>query len=317
MEVASVHNSLKYNLLLVLVTFLWGSAFPILKIALSDEASSPALILSLRFLLASLVLFIFFFKRIKENFHVKLLLPVFWVSLILFGDYLFYGIGLKTTTAINAGFYNGIAVIFVPFVMLIIDRNALRGENLLPILITVLGIYFLSSNGGQISFNIGDIFCLISAVLFAFYIVLSSRRDQNFDFVCVTVLQMAFVGILGIMMALIMDQKLDFSVYSENAWIALIILGVFCSAIPFCLQHYAQPHSTPIFSALIYSGMAFFSLIMSMILIDERLLWRGFLGGGLIIAGIVLAKVQPKKNKENQQVDFIKEKGLVDDGEAD
>lgn len=312
-----MHKSVKYNLLLVLVTFLWGSAVPILKIALSDEASSPALILGLRFLIASLVLFIFFYKRIIENFHVKLLMPVFWVSLILFSDYLFYGIGLKTTTAINAGFYNGIAVIFVPFVMLIFDRNALKGENLLPILITVLGIYFLSSNGGQISFNRGDVFCLISALLFAIYIVLSSRRDQNFDFVCVTVLQMAFVGILGIMMALITDQKLDFSVYSRSAWIALIILGIFCSAIPFCLQHFAQPYSTPLFSALIYSGMSFFSAVMSMLLIDERLLWRGFLGGGLIIGGMVLAKVQPKKNRENQQVDIIIGRKLGDDGETD
>ena len=307
-----MNKHLKYNLLLVMVTFLWGSAFPILKIALSDEYSSPALILGVRFLLASLVLFIFFFKRIKDNFQIKIILPIFLFSLVLFGDYLFYGMGLKSTTAINAGFYNGIAVVFVPFVMLFFDRDALKGENLLPILIIVLGVYFLSSNAGKISFNIGDIFCLLSAVLFAFYIVLSSKKHQNFDFVCITVLQMAFVGVLGIIMALITDGKLDFSVYSQSAWIALIILGIFCTAIPFCLQHFAQPHSSPLFSAIIYSGMALFSTIMSMLLIDERLLWRGLFGGALIICGIVFAKIKPKKNKKTQLMDFTEEKSLID-----
>ena len=296
-------KQMKYNLALLLVPLFWGAAFPIFKTVISYEYATVAFITGMRFLIASLLLLIIFYKRVRKNFSIELLKPVAIVSLVLFGDYFFGCIGVKYTTATNSGFYMAISVIFVPFIMYFFDRNRklLHWKSLLPVFITVLGIYFLSSNEGAISINKGDILCLIGSMLFALYIVLSSKKYQGLDFACVTVLQMAFVGTISMIVAFITEGTLSFAAYSFNAWTIIGVLGVFCTAVPFCLQNIAQAHSAPVFSAIVYSAMSLFSALISMILLDERLFLRGLLGGTLIIVGIVLAKLIPMIHKKTEK----------------
>ena len=290
-----MNDNLKYTLILVFVSFLWGAAYPVMKIAINDTYSSPTLIMGSRFIFAAVLLITIFYKRFIKLFRRKMIKPVFVVSLALFLDFFFYSIGLKLTTAINSGFFTGISVIFVPFVMLAFDRKSVKKADILPVLVTVIGVYFLGSNSGTVSLNKGDWLCLMSPVMFAIYVVLLSRMSHGIDPVCFTVIQMFTVGIMGLLTSFLLDGLPVFSSYSYKAWIALPILIVFGTAMPFLLQNYAQPHSSPLAAAIIFSLMPLFSLIVSGILLGESLAWRGYLGGLLMVGAVVLAKLFPDK----------------------
>ena len=294
-----MHDNLKYSVMLVMVSLLWGAAYPIMKLALADSYASPSLVMAVRFLLAFLFLLIFFFKYFIHNFRKEIILPVVLISVILFLDYIIYITGLQFTTSINSGFYTGIAVVFVPFFALVFDRESCQKKALLSVFITAIGIYFLSSNDGMVSFNKGDILSLFSAVLFALYIVLSGKHFKGFDPLCVSIIQMAVVGSLAFIASLILEGRPVFIHYSGNTWIALIILGVLCTAVPFFLQHYAQHHFSPMIAAIIYSLMPLFTALLSMIMLEEKLFWRGYLGGVLIIVAIILARIKPKEEVAN------------------
>ena len=64
-------NNLKYSLILVAVSFLWGAAYPVMKIAINDVNASPTLIMGSRFIVAAILLLVVFhkrfFKEIKSN----------------------------------------------------------------------------------------------------------------------------------------------------------------------------------------------------------------------------------------------------------
>jgi drug/metabolite transporter (DMT)-like permease len=191
-------------------------------------------------------------------------------------------------------------VIFVPFVILVLDRTFVKLRDILPIVITVVGIYFLGSNSGVIDLNKGDLISMMSPVMFAIYIVLLSRYSPGIDPVCFTVIQMACVGILGLSTSLIIDGFPDPAAYSSRAWTALAILCVFGTALPFLLQNVAQPHSSALAAGIIFSLMPLFSLVASIILLGESLMWRGYLGGFLMVGAVIISKlIQVRKDKKD------------------
>lgn len=292
-----MNENIKFTLILIFISFLWGAAYPVMKIAISDAEASPTLVMAIRFVIAALLLLAVFRRRFFLNFRKDMIRPVFLVSLALFLDFLFYSIGLKYTTATNSGFITGISVIFVPFVMLALDRTWVRKSDLLPVFLTAVGIYFLGSNSGVIALNKGDLLSMMSPVMFAFYVVLLSRFSTGIDPVCFTVIQMACVGVLGFAASFVLDGAPDFSAYSSGAWIAIPLLAVFGTALPFLLQNYAQPHTSPLTAAIIFSLMPLFSLATAALLLSESLQWRGYLGGFLMVGAVILSRINPAKDR--------------------
>ena len=288
-----MNDNVKFTSILIFVAFCWGAAYPVMKIAISGVDSSPAFIMGARFLLSSVLLLLVFYRHFRRNFRKTMLRPVTIVSLALFLDFFFYSEGLKFTTATNSGFITGISVVFVPFILFALDRVRVKKEDLLSVLIIVIGIFFLGSNSGAVSLNRGDLLSLMSPVMFALYVVLLSRYSPGIDPICFTVIQMAVVGILGLAFSFVGGGIPDFTVYSTPAWICLVLLTVFGTALPFLLQIYAQPHTSALAAAIIYSLMPLFSLVTSVWLLGESLLWRGYLGGFLMVGAVILAKVIP------------------------
>ena len=76
---------------------------------------------------------------------------------------------------------------------------------------------------------------------------------------------------------------------------ALVVTGVFASAVAFTIQTAAQRHIGPTRTAVILTMEPVFAGLFGWLLLDERLTFRGWIGAALILAGMLVAELWPRK----------------------
>jgi drug/metabolite transporter (DMT)-like permease len=90
---------------------------------------------------------------------------------------------------------------------------------------------------------------------------------------------------------------------------SVIVCGLFASALAFYVQGYAQKVLTPSRTSMVLIMEPVFSLMFGMILLSERLTWRGWVGCALILAGMLITEIP---------IAFLKGgRGETVEGEAD
>ncbi|HKZ21617.1 MAG TPA: EamA family transporter, partial [candidate division Zixibacteria bacterium] len=100
----------KAELILLALTFIWGSTFVLVKIALGY--SSPFLFLATRFFIATLVVRLIFADKYKvipkETIRAGIILGIF-----LFFGFAFQTLGLRLTSASKSAFITSISFVLV------------------------------------------------------------------------------------------------------------------------------------------------------------------------------------------------------------
>jgi drug/metabolite transporter (DMT)-like permease len=76
--------------------------------------------------------------------------------------------------------------------------------------------------------------------------------------------------------------------YPARAWAALVFLGLVCSALVFGAQTWTQQRTPPSRTALILALEPLFAAGVSVAVGMERLGAWEWLGGGLVVAGVVI-----------------------------
>jgi drug/metabolite transporter (DMT)-like permease len=114
------------------------------------------------------------------------------------------------------------------------------------------------------------------------------RYATRYDAVALTLVEMAtcFAGFLAI--ALVLG---DLSVpRGWTVWGALLVTGVFASALAYLIQIWAQRRMSAARIALVFALETVFAGLFGYVLENDRLGWFGWGGCALILAGIVLAE---------------------------
>ena len=189
--------------LLTLATLFWGGNAVAGRFAVGHI--SPFLLTHLRWFILSVILLLFFRRRLTE---AKELFCAGWKSFVIGGAALgafnmFFYIAAHHTTAINLGILQGSIPIIVIAGSYIFFKERIRSLQFWGILIGLTGVVVLAS-GGQwerfigIDLNIGDLYMLIGCVLFAGY-TLGLRKRPDGD------------EIIGLMLFSITAQIVTFS----------------------------------------------------------------------------------------------------------
>jgi drug/metabolite transporter (DMT)-like permease len=76
----------------------------------------------------------------------------------------------------------------------------------------------------------------------------------------------------------------------RTVWSALIVTGVFAGALGYLIATWVQARTTAARAALVFTLEAPFAALFGVLLADEVLGWIGWLGCGVMLAGIVLAE---------------------------
>lgn len=273
----------KAEALLVLVTFVWGSTFVIVKEALND--ASPLVFIAIRFSAAGILLFVFLRQGPMDH---RAVWPGIILGLFLFGGYIGQTSGLNYTTPSKAAFITGFSVILVPLIML--ARGArMHAANMAGALLGLGGIYFLVLPSGLAAVNRGDVLVLFGSILFAVHIVLVGAYTQRFSFRHLVPLQIFTVGAVATL-ALPLEHPLRLH-WSEGLVLAFIVTALLATGFAFSVQNWAQQYTPPAHTALIFALEPVFATLASRILTGERLSGKVLLGCGLILGGMVVSEL--------------------------
>jgi drug/metabolite transporter (DMT)-like permease len=269
------------ELLLVVITFIWGSTFVIVKRALED--ASPLPFMSLRFTSAGLLLL---WLLARGRVDPRTVLPSSILGVFLFGGYLFQTFGLVYTTPSKSAFVTGCSVILVPLILLLYGFR-LRGANLAGAALGLAGIYLMVLPAGPGGVNRGDVLTLGGAICFAVHIVLVGRYAQRHSFLHLAPVQILVVGVLATLaLPFDRDRKLD---WTTDLVGALLVTAVLATAFAFAVQNWAQQYTPSAHTALIFALEPVFAALSSWFVLGERLSGRVVLGSVLILGGMAVS----------------------------
>lgn len=268
---------------LLLTAAIWGGGFAAQRVA--AQYLGPLMINGVRFLLAAAILLPF--TRFRLNI-TKSTLP----GVLLAGAFLALAsnlqqLGLRYTTAGNAGFITSLYVILVPFILWIFWRERIEWYTFAAAGIAVIGMFFINT-GGMLKFSTGDLFELAGAVFWALHVIIIGIMVRRMNVLAFSISQFAFCGIVNLLFGLFIESY-SLSAFLSASW-ALLYAGILSGGIGYTLQSLGQKFSPSSDAALLLSLEAVFAALFGFILLQEVASPSQLIGYALILVAIMLAQ---------------------------
>jgi drug/metabolite transporter (DMT)-like permease len=272
------------DLLLITAAAVWGVSFVVVKQALTS--ASPLLFLAVRFTIATLVLAPFI--DLRGGFSRAELRVGAILTALLASGFATQAYGLQFTTPARSAFIVAMSSVLAPFIALVLLRHRTGWMVVLALVIAGGGIYLLTApdTGGL---NRGDLWTLITAVVFGGHIVAVSEFSKRFDAQRLVWLQLPGTA-LGSFIAALLFEQLRFD-WSLSLVAALLFLAVMSTVVALVWQFRAQREMTSARASLIFCFEPVFAALTSWLFWGERFSLSQGLGAGLILGGMVLAVV--------------------------
>lgn len=286
-------RALKAQILLVLVTLVWGATFVVIKDAVEQDAT-PLMFNFVRMVLATITLAVVFHRELTRITRQALIAGV--VTGIFLGlGYEFQTTGLRLTTASKSAFITGISVVLVPLFLISFWGRKIRTWTALGVLAAAIGLFLLtvpaseSGLGNWESVNRGDLLTLGCAISFGFQIIFLGRATERHPFAQIGFLQVATSAVLmGIAAPVLEHPHLAWT--WRVVW-AIAITALLGTAAAFTIQAWAQQFTSPTHTALIFSLEPVFAWITSYVALGERLGTRAAMGAFLILGGVLMSEL--------------------------
>jgi drug/metabolite transporter (DMT)-like permease len=271
---------------LVFVTVVWGTTFPIVKNAI--ESLSPAALTATRFLVAALVLSPWL--RLANR---QLWIDGGLIALVLFISYITQIIGLTSISSSRAAFITGLNVILVPLLLPFLKQRVPYTAYIAGA-VALFGIGLMSVQGLSLTFTIGDLWVLGCAITYALYIVMMDRVVSKYQPLPLAAVQVTIVAVLGIIWAAPeFIANPPSSAIFEN-WLPIVYLGVLATAITTFAQSFAQRLVPAFQTAVIYALEPVFAAIFSVWWLGDTFTTLGLVGAGCILIAMLVSQINPE-----------------------
>jgi drug/metabolite transporter (DMT)-like permease len=270
-------------LALVAVTAVWGVTFVQVKDAV--DVYPLFAFLALRFAIASLTLAGPAVRRLGSLGRRGAAAGIFAGGLLGAG-YALQTAGLQRTTVSSTGFITGMYVVLTPLILLVLFRVRVARAAWAGVAVATVGLALLSGvHRGSVA---GDLLVLAGAAVYSLQIVLMERFAPRYDAVAFTCVEMltAFAGLLGI--AVVVDSVP--APHGWTVWGALVVTGVFASALGYLVQTWAQRRTSATQTALVFTLEPVWTAFFGVTLAGDRLGATAWLGCVAIMAGILIAE---------------------------
>jgi drug/metabolite transporter (DMT)-like permease len=270
-------------LALVAVTAVWGVTFVQVKDAVAIYPLFA--FLAVRFAIAAAVLAVPAAGRMRELGRRGSVAGVF-LGLLLALGYALQTAGLERTTVSSAGFITGLYVVFTPLLGLLLFRTRVGRAVWVGVALAVTGLAMLSGVGA--GDPVGDALVLGGAAAYSLQIALMERYAPRYDAVAFTQAEMlaAFGGFA--LVALVLGQ-IEVP-RGWTVWGALLVTGIFASALGFLVQTWAQRRTSATRTALAFALEPVWAGLFGFWLAGDRLGAVGWGGCAVIMVGIVVAE---------------------------
>ncbi|MBQ3803835.1 MAG: DMT family transporter [Oscillospiraceae bacterium] len=251
--------------------------------------------LGIRFLLAFTLLLILFFKRIRKinrkTFAAGAVMGCLYF-LVMTAELN----GLKRTSSGNVSFLENTAIVIVPLLQAVLLRRFPRWKAVICALLCLIGVGFLTIGSGM-AFGAGEMFCMLAAFLYACAILTTDRLTHgNIDSLASGIVQVGMIGTLSLTASLLFEAPRLPSGMLE--WTGIVMLAVVCSGFGFTLQPVAQSGTTAERAGMFCALNPMVATILGIVFLHEAFTVQSAVGGGLILAGILISELPEPKPKE-------------------
>lgn len=277
------------DLAIIAISFVWGSTFVVVKEALRD--ASVLLFLALRFSLAAVVLAVTFRRAIPRVPRRAVVVGSLVTGLFLYLGYVLQTVGLRYTTPSKSAFLTGLSIVLVPVFAAVFERKPPGPSEALGIVVATAGMGLMTLRRESLSIERGDLLTIGCAVAFAIHILLIGHLSPKFGFQVLTVLQVSTGAVLAL--GTFWWAEPPTVRWTPGLIGAIVVTGLFATALAFSVQAWAQQYTTPTRTALIFTMEPVFAWLTSFAVEGEVLSRQAALGAVLILSGIVLVELKP------------------------
>ncbi|GGG59775.1 EamA family transporter [Paenibacillus radicis (ex Gao et al. 2016)] len=99
--------------------------------------------------------------------------------------------GVMNTSATSAGFLTSTTVVMVPIIQAFLERKLPSRKIIVGVGIITIGLVLMTVRD-QLTFDVGAIYCLIAALLYAVHIMVSNHFVQEVDALQLGIFQLGF-----------------------------------------------------------------------------------------------------------------------------
>ena len=265
---------------LLATTAVWGGAFLVMKDSLVRQDVYS--FLACRFILAAAFMFIYKPKSLT-GLDRKFVKRAVLIGLLLCSGFIFQTFGLTQTTVSNTGFITGLYLVFTPLISWILLKREIFKVQWLAVLVATIGLYFISFNG--ISFGIGEILVLISALLFAGQIVALGEWSDGENTYALTLIQILVSAVIFFALSL----KDGFQLPPDNGvWSAVFYTAFFATFLGFLIQVKAQSIMSATVAGVLLAMETPFALFFGLYFDNDPITLRIISGGTLVLIAMAL-----------------------------
>jgi len=297
---SAISRTLRADILLLITALVWGFAFVAQRVGM--EHVGPFVFNGVRFALGACALLPLAVRSGRIMAPPECMRAPAWLGYLCAGAALTAGaslqqIGMQQTTAGNAGFITCLYVILVPFFAALLGKRTPLG-TVLGALCAVAGMYLLSINE-EFHVNQGDLLELIGAFFWAGHVLVAAWFAPRMNPIHLAVGQYAVCSVMSLGFAVWLGESFALEGIMNAAW-PILYGGLLSVGLAYTLQLVAQRDANPSHAAIILSLESVFAALGGWLLIGETLTARGMAGCALMLAGMLLSELWPRKNGTGQ-----------------
>ena len=281
--------------LLFLGTLFWAGNAIAGKFAVGHV--SPFTLTFLRWLVVMLILAVVANKRLRQDWyqlkpHLVYLFVLGSIGFALFNNLMY--LALTTTSAINVALLQSSLPLFIFILNFIFFRVAANKYQLIGLLICVLGVLFITTQGRwqalmDLQFNIGDLIMLVAIVAYGLYsVLLTNKPDLHW---------LSFIGVLSCSAFISSIPFAAWEIVNQTViwpdligWVIVLYTAVFASLIAqlFWIRSIELIGSNA--TGLFINLVPLLGSILAIVLLDEKFHSYHFFGIVMIVSGVTLAQ---------------------------
>lgn len=277
------------NLALIIAAMILGLSFVAQKAGM--EFVGPFTFNTLRFFIGSFCLIpvMLFMNRVQPKTYSNKVLMKAGVSagIVLFFAFSINQYCMMYASAGKAGFLTALYIIFVP-VLAVFLKQKISNNVFIGLVFALVGVYLLCAKGG-FSFELWDIFLVVSAFFFAVHILIVSHFSKKVSPVKLSCLQFLTAGVLSLPLMIMENPQLSAIIAGMKP---ILFIGVIVTGVAYTLQIFGQKATKPVVATLILSSEAVFAVLGGMFILGETLGAREILGCVVMVAAIIISQMR-------------------------
>ena len=273
------------------VGFVWGAAFVLMKDAIVLQPYMD--FLATRFTIAAIAM-ILLRPVVSLRFEAGDIRYGALIGVVLAFGYITQTIGLDLTTAATSGFLTGLYVVFTPLIAWLFVRQKVSGKVALGVLFSIVGMAIFSGAATSAEFQVGQIWLVVCAVLYAVHILLLGHYGKTRNSYRFAMLQIVFVALVTWGFALIDGYQPP---PNFEVWFAVLFTALLSTVLAFWIQTWAQTLLDPARVALLITSEVIFTALLAIGLGQEPLTLAIVVGGGMMLTAMLIVE-WPRKGEK-------------------